>query len=52
MLCVSQVLNLPMKLTIGQATTEVTVTGQEELLETEDANAAWYSIRSRPRSCR
>src|SRR6202041_848916 len=32
-LLVQQVLNLPMQLTVGQAATEVTVTGQQEILE-------------------
>jgi hypothetical protein len=37
-LLVQQVLNLPIKLTIGLAATEVTVTGQQEILEASDAN--------------
>jgi hypothetical protein len=31
-------LNLPIQLTIGQATTEITVTGQQEIINTADAN--------------
>src|ERR1017187_5967823 len=37
-LSVSQRLNLPVQLTVGQATTEVTVTGQVETVDTADAN--------------
>jgi hypothetical protein len=36
-LAVSQVLNLPIQLAVGQATTEITVTGQQELIESTDA---------------
>jgi hypothetical protein len=34
---VGQKLNLPMQLAVGQATTEITVTGQQESIETADA---------------
>ena len=34
----AQRLNLPLQLTVGQATTEVTVTGQQEIINTADAN--------------
>ncbi len=37
-LLVSQVLNLPVQLPVGQATTEVTVTGQQEVLETQETD--------------
>ena len=37
-LSVSQRLALPIQLTVGQATTEVTVTGQQESIEAADAN--------------
>jgi Carboxypeptidase regulatory-like domain len=37
-LAVSQLLNLPVQLTIGQAATEVTVTGQQQTIDTEDAD--------------
>jgi hypothetical protein len=37
-LAVAQILNLPVQLTIGQSTTEVTVTGQQQLTDTEDAD--------------
>ena len=37
-LAVGARLNLPLQLTVGQATTEVTVTGQQELINTADAN--------------
>jgi len=37
-LLVQQSLNLPIQLTVGQAATEVTVSGQQEILETADAN--------------
>jgi hypothetical protein len=37
-LAVSQSLNLPVQMTIGQNATEVTVTGQQEIVETTDAN--------------
>ncbi len=37
-LAVAQHLNFPVRLTVGQAATEVTVTGQIETVETEDAN--------------
>jgi len=35
---VAQKLNLPLSLTVGQANTEVTVTGQQEIIETGDAS--------------
>ena len=35
---VAQKLNLPIQLTVGQATTEITVTGQQESIETGDAS--------------
>jgi len=34
---VGQRLNLPLQMTVGQATTEITVTGQQEVLDTTDA---------------
>ncbi len=37
-LAVSQVLNMPIQLTIGQSATEVTVTGQQEVIDTADAD--------------
>jgi hypothetical protein len=37
-LLVQQVLSLPAQLTVGQASTSVTVTGQQEILEANDAN--------------
>jgi len=37
-LAVSQILNQPIQLAIGQATTEVTVTGQQESIDTADAD--------------
>ena len=37
-LAVSQRLNLPLQLTVGQATTEITVTGQQEVIDTTDAD--------------
>jgi hypothetical protein len=37
-LAVSQRLNLPVQLPVGQATTEITVTGQQEVLQSTDAN--------------
>ena len=37
-LAVAQILNLPVQLTIGQAATEVTVNGQQQLVDTEDAD--------------
>jgi hypothetical protein len=37
-LLVSQVLNLPVQLTVGQSTTEVTVNGQQEVLETAETD--------------
>jgi len=37
-LAVSQILNMPVQLTIGQAATEVTVTGQQEVIDTADAD--------------
>jgi len=37
-LAVSQILNMPVQLTIGQATAEVTVTGQQEVIDTADAD--------------
>src|SRR5581483_3240789 len=37
-LAVGARLNLPLQLTVGQATTEVTVTGQQEIINTTDAN--------------
>ncbi len=37
-LAVAQNLNLPVQLTIGQAATEVTVTGQQEVIDTTDAD--------------
>ncbi|MDR3698963.1 MAG: TonB-dependent receptor [Candidatus Sulfopaludibacter sp.] len=37
-LAVGARLNLPLQLIVGQATTEVTVTGQQELINTADAN--------------
>src|SRR5438552_2393243 len=35
---VGQRLNFPLRLTVGQATTEVTVTGQQDVLESADAS--------------
>jgi hypothetical protein len=35
---VAQKLNLPIQLTVGQATTEITVTGQQEVIDTGDAS--------------
>lgn len=37
-LAVGQRLNFPLQLTVGQATTEITVTGQQETIDTSDAN--------------
>ncbi len=37
-LAVSQRLNLPLQLPVGQATTEITVTGQQEVIQSTDAN--------------
>lgn len=37
-LVVAQKLNLPLQLTVGQATTEITVTGQQETIDTGDAS--------------
>src|ERR1051326_4302010 len=37
-LSVGQRLVLPLALTVGQATTEITVTGQQEIIDTGDAN--------------
>jgi len=35
---VSQKLNLPLQMTVGQASTEITVTGQQEVIDTGDAS--------------
>ena len=45
MLEVAQKLNLPIQLTVGQATTEITVTGQQEASRPATPAAAWCSIR-------
>jgi hypothetical protein len=37
-LATAQILNLPVQLAVGQANTEITVTGQQALIDTEDAD--------------
>lgn len=38
-------LNLPLRLTVGQMTQEITVVGQQETVESATATAAWCSTR-------
>jgi hypothetical protein len=35
---VAQKMNLPVQMTVGQATTEITITGQQETIDTADAS--------------